>query len=258
MTYQTILYELRDDIATISLNRPDVRNGLNSICRHELLDAFLKASKSARVIVLTGKGQGFCSGQDLSEFSDPTTIDLTGILNREYVPLLNAIYDCPIPTIAAVSGAAVGAGANLALACDVVIAAKSAVFMQVFANIGLIPDAGGTYWLPRQIGLPRALGAGLFAEPISATQAVEWGMIWEAVEDDAFAEHVQSRAIHLATGPTTAYQLMKSAMRASYDNTVSEQLALEATSQGIAGRTSDFVEGVTAFLQKRRPKYKGR
>lgn len=258
MAYETILYDLSDDIARITINRPDVRNGLNSQCRAELLAAVKTAENQARVIVLTGAGKGFCSGQDLSDVGDIRNIDLEAALRDEYEPLLKAIYDCKIPTIAAVNGAAAGAGANLALACDVVIATASAVFLQAFSRIGLIPDAGGTYWLPRQVGFSRAMGAAMFAEPISAQKAADWGMIWEAVVDDDFASHIAERAKHLATGPTASYGLLKQAMRQSFDNDVHQQLSLEAKLQGIAGKSDDFIEGVTAFLEKRSPKYKGR
>jgi 2-(1,2-epoxy-1,2-dihydrophenyl)acetyl-CoA isomerase len=258
MNYEAILYDLSNDIATITINRPDVRNGLNTVCRLELLAAIKRAEQEARVIVLTGAGKGFCSGQDLSDIDDINTVDLETVLREEYEPLLKAIYDCKLPTIAAVNGAAAGAGANLALACDVVIATASAVFLQAFSRIGLIPDAGGTYWLPRQIGFPRAIGAALFAEPISAQQAADWGMIWEVVTDKDFSGHINKRASHLANGPTASYALLKHAMRHSFDNNVDTQLALEAKLQGIAGKSDDFHEGVNAFLEKRAPKYKGR
>jgi len=258
MTYETILYDLTDGVATIKINRPDVRNGLNTKCRMEMMEAFDKAETDARVIVLTGAGKGFCSGQDLADASSFDDLDLEGTLRDEYEPLLKKIYGCKLPTIAAVNGAAAGAGANLALACDIVIATESAVFLQAFTRIGLIPDAGGTYWLPRQMGFPRAMGAALFAEPVTAQQAADWGMIWEAVADDAFADHIAKRASHLAQGPTGAYALVKQALRQSYDNTVSDQLALEANLQGQAGKSHDFREGVMAFMEKRTPKYTGR
>ncbi len=172
--------------------------------------------------------------------------------------MLNAIYNCAIPTISAVNGPAAGAGANLALAADVVIATESAVFLQAFTRIGLIPDAGGTYWLPRQVGMAKAMGAALFAEPIGAKQACEWGMIWEAVPDEGFAAHWQARAQKLAQGPTLAYERVKKSLRKSFENSLEEQLALEARYQGKLGKTHDFIEGVMAFLQKRPAKYEGR
>lgn len=256
--FETIIYELSDDVATITLNRPKTMNGLSTTCRRELLEALKIAETQARVIVLTGKGKGFCSGQDLSDIGDLKTLDLEKLLKEEYEPLLHQIYSCKQPVIAAVNGTAAGAGANIALACDVVIATRSAMFLQAFSKIGLIPDAGGTYWLPKQIGFPRAMGAALFAEPISATQAADWGLIWEAVDDDQFLEHVQKRATQLAKGPTAAYSMIKQSMRSSFNNDVTQQLETEAKYQGIACKTDDFFEGVSAFIEKRAPKFKGR
>ncbi|OYU17198.1 MAG: 2-(1,2-epoxy-1,2-dihydrophenyl)acetyl-CoA isomerase [Rhodobacteraceae bacterium PARR1] len=258
MTYHTITLNLDGGIGTLTLNRPEVMNALSSQMRAEMLAAVRQLSQSARVLVLTGTGRGFCSGQDLQDAMALGQLDLGRILAEEYEPLLNAIYDCPIPTIAAVNGAAVGAGANLALACDVVIATESASFVQAFTRIGLIPDAGGTYWLPRQIGMARAMGAALFADKISARQAADWGMIYECVADADFAAHVAARAGALAQGPTMAYWLVKQALRASPGNDLPTQLALEARLQSQAGATEDFREGVTAFLQKRPAKFTGR
>ena len=258
MSYETIRYAARDGIGTITLARPDVMNGLNAQMRIEITHAVTHAPETARALVLTGEGRAFCSGQDLGDRITAADIDLERTLREEYEPMLRAIYDCPIPTIAAVNGAAAGAGANLALAADIVIATESAVFIQAFARIGLIPDAGGTYWLPRQMGFAKAMGAALLAERITATQADAWGMIWEAVPDDAFAEAVEARATQLAQGPTAAYRLIKQAMRQSFDNTLEKQLEIEATLQGEAGHTRDFQEGVSAFLEKRPARYEGR
>lgn len=258
MTQTTITVSLDGGIGTITLNRPEVMNALSATMRTEMLAAVLDLSTRARVLVLTGAGRGFCSGQDLQDAMAAGQLDLGRILAEEYEPLLNAIYDCPIPTIAAVNGAAVGAGANLALAADVVIACESASFVQAFTRIGLIPDAGGSYWLPRQIGMARAMGAALFADKISARQAADWGMIWETVADADFAAHVAARATALANGPTTAYRLVKQAMRASPGNDLPAQLALEARLQSDAGATEDFREGVAAFLQKRLARFTGR
>ncbi|MGI9391519.1 MAG: enoyl-CoA hydratase-related protein [Boseongicola sp.] len=258
MDYQTISIAETDGYAMITLNRPDVMNALNTQMRAELLHAIKAAEKSARAIVLTGAGKAFCSGQDLGDQASVGSADLERTLRDEYLPMLRAIFDCTVPTIAAVNGPAAGAGANLALAADVVIATESAVFLQAFARIGLIPDAGGTYWLPRQVGFARAMGAALFAEPVSAPQAADWGMIWEAVPDDDFEAHWQSRAAKLAGGPTVAYEHIKEALRASYGNTLEEQLLLEAKLQGRSGKTRDFREGVLAFMEKRPAKYEGR
>jgi 2-(1,2-epoxy-1,2-dihydrophenyl)acetyl-CoA isomerase len=255
MADRTILSSLEAGVATLTLNRPAVRNGLDAQMRRDLAAAVARAAGAARVLVLTGAGDAFCSGQDLGE---GLAADVERTLRDEYEPLVLALRDCPIPTIAAVNGAAAGAGANLALACDVVIAAESAVFVQAFARIGLIPDAGGTWWLPRQVGAARAMGATLFAEPVSARQAEAWGLIWQAVPDADFAATVAARAATLAAGPTAAYRLLKQALRASPGNDLPAQLALEARLQAEAAATRDFREGVAAFLEKRTPRFEGR
>lgn len=256
--YQTITLDIADDIAILRLNRPDKMNALSTQMRAEVTDAATIAGKTARVLVLTGNGKAFCSGQDLSDNGTAAALDLERVLRDEYVPMLRAITDCPVPTISAVNGPAAGAGANLALAADVVIATGSAYFLQAFARIGLIPDAGGTFWLPRQMGAAKAMGAALFAEPISAKQADQWGMIWEAVEDDAFDERWRARAAQLAQGPTLAYRHLKTAIRESWENGFDAQLDLEAKLQGACGNTRDFKEGVVAFLEKRPAHYEGR
>lgn len=257
MDFEMILYAEENGVATITLNRPEVMNGLNTTMRREITAAIARAAEGARAIVLTGAGRGFCSGQDLADAATIAGPLMERVLREEYEPMLNVIYDCPVPTIAAVNGPAAGAGANLALAADVVIATRSAVFLQAFARIGLIPDAGGTYWLPRQLSFARAMGAVLFAEPVSAEQAEAWGMIWQAVPDEAFAEVVQARARQLANGPTTTYRLAKQALRSSLQNRLADQLALEAQLQGLCGETGDFREGVAAFLEKRPARYRG-
>ena len=258
MIYQTITYDLADGIATITLNRPDVMNALSTQMRAEITHAVTEGGKTARVVVLTGAGRAFCSGQDLGDRANAADIDLERTLRDEYQPMLEAIINCPVPTIAAVNGAAAGAGANLALACDVVIAAESAYFLQAFARIGLIPDAGGTYVMPRAMGMAKTMGAALFADKISASQADAWGMIWEAVPDADFEGHWHARAAHLAAGPTQAYGAIKRVLRASWDNDFETQLATEATEQGTCGKTRDFREGVLAFAEKRKPGFEGR
>jgi 2-(1,2-epoxy-1,2-dihydrophenyl)acetyl-CoA isomerase len=257
MAFETILYDVTDGVAVITLNRPAVMNALSSVMRAEMLAAVRRAEAEARVLVLTGAGRAFCSGQDLADV-DIATVNLEAVLRDEYEPLLTAIATCPLPVIAAVNGAAAGAGAGLALVCDVVIAAESASFIQAFTRIGLVPDAGGSYWLPRQVGLARAMGAMLFAEKVTAAQAADWGMIWEAVPDAGFAAHWQGRAQALAAGPSLAYRGVKQALRASFDNDFAGQLALEARLQGECGGSQDFREGVAAFLEKRPAKFTGR
>jgi 2-(1,2-epoxy-1,2-dihydrophenyl)acetyl-CoA isomerase len=258
MSYEAIEYGVTDNVGVLTLNRPDVMNALNTRMRAEILDAVRHAPDEARVLVITGAGRAFCSGQDLGDRANVANIDLERTLRDEYEPMLRAIFDCPIPTIAAVNGPAAGAGANLALAADVVMASEAAMFLQAFTRIGLIPDAGGTYWMPRQMGFARAMGAALFAEPIPARQAAEWGMIWEAVPEDGFAGHWKARAAQLANGPTVAYANVKRAVRASFDNDIEAQLALEARLQGECGATRDFKEGVLAFLEKRKARFEGR
>ncbi|MEO0691779.1 MAG: enoyl-CoA hydratase-related protein [Pseudomonadota bacterium] len=258
MNYQTITYDLADGIATVTLNRPDVMNALSTQMRAEITHAVTAGGKAARVVVLTGAGRAFCSGQDLGDRANAAALDLERTLRDEYQPMLEAIIHCPVPTIAAVNGAAAGAGANLSLACDVVIASQSAYFLQAFTRIGLIPDAGGTYVLPRTMGMAKAMGAALFADKITAQQADAWGMIWEAVPDAEFADHWMGRATHLATGPTQAFSAVKRVIRASWDNDLDGQLATEATEQGTCGNTRDFREGVLAFVEKRKPGFEGR
>jgi 2-(1,2-epoxy-1,2-dihydrophenyl)acetyl-CoA isomerase len=257
MDYQTIKFELNDNIAVITLDRPDVMNAMSTQMRAEIQHAVKEGGRTARCVVLTGAGRAFCSGQDLGDNSG-NSFDLEQTLRDEYEPMLKAIYDCPVPTIAAVNGAAAGAGANLALAFDVVIAKESAYFLQAFARIGLLPDAGGTYTMPRSMGTAKAMGAALFADKITARQADDWGMIWEAVSDDTFVDHWKSRAAYLANGPTAAFGSVKRAIRGSWDNTLEDQLSLEASEQGECGRTRDFKEGVLAFVEKRPAQFEGR
>ncbi len=258
MDYQTIRLQITENTAVLTLSRPEVKNALNTQMRAEITHAVQAAARDARVLVMTGAGGAFCSGQDLGDRGTASSLDLERTLRDEYVPMLRAIFDCPIPTISAVNGAAAGAGANLALAADVVIATESAVFLQAFARIGLIPDAGGTYWLPRQMGFAKAMGAALFAEPITAQQASDWGMIWEAVPDQDFDAHWRARAAKLASGPTVAYRHAKEALRSSFENDLEQQLTLEAQLQGACGKTRDFKEGVVAFMEKRPAAYEGR
>ncbi|SHG37246.1 enoyl-CoA hydratase-related protein [Cognatishimia maritima] len=263
MDYQAIELNVADGVAVLTLNRPEKMNALNAQMRAEITHAVNDIAlhghmQGIRVLVLTGAGAAFCSGQDLGDGGNAANLDLERTLRDEYTPMIRAILDCPLPVISAVNGAAAGAGANLALAADVVIATESAVFIQAFARIGLMPDAGGTYMLPRQMGMAKAMGAALFADKISAKQADDWGMIWEYVPDSDFADHWKARAAHLANGPTAAYARIKEAMRTTWTNNLDQQLAHEAKLQGACGKTRDFQEGVVAFLEKRPARYEGR
>ncbi len=249
--------EVEGGVCRITMNRPEVRNALNRAMRRDLTAALI-AGHAARVIVLTGAGRGFCSGQDLADVDGLDAAGFEAILADEYVPMIRAIVDAPVPVIAAVNGVAAGAGANLALACDLVIACESASFIQAFTRIGLIPDAGGTSFLPRRVGMQRAMGAALLAEPVGAAQAADWGMIWEAVPDDRFAEVVAARAAKLEAGPTGAYAALKQALRGAFEQPLEAQLAIEARLQGACGASDDFREGVAAFLDKRLPVFTGR
>ena len=258
MEYQTLTCDTKDSVAVITLNRADRMNALTKQMRAEITYAVTEAGKNARVVAITGAGKAFCSGQDLGDGGSAASLDLERTLRDEYEPMLRAIVECPVPTIAAVNGPAAGAGANLALAADVVFATESAYFLQAFTRIGLIPDAGGTYMMPRQMGMAKAMGAALFADKITAKQADDWGMIWQAVPDAEFDAHWQARAAQLAAGPTAAYAAVKQIIRGTWDHTMEEQLALEAKAQGKCGKSRDFKEGVIAFTEKRAAQFEGR
>lgn len=263
MSYDTILLDIAEGVATITLNRPERLNSFTEKMHADLRSALDKIEKSpeVRALVITGAGRGFCAGQDLAEAThtgDPKDFDAGATLEKNYNVMLHRLRALPYPVICAVNGIAAGAGANVALACDIVIAARSASFLQAFAKIGLIPDAGGTYTLTHRIGLARALALSLTAEPLPAEQAAQWGLIWKCVDDNQLAEETRTLAKKFATGPTRAYQLIKQAIYAAPSNTFDQQLQLEVKLQTEAGRTHDFVEGVKAFLEKRAPKYLGK
>ncbi len=258
MDYKTLDVCLENNIGCITLKRPEVMNALNRQMRAEITASVNEVSKEARVVVITGTGSAFCSGQDLGDRTNAANLDMERTLRDEYEPMLRSIIDCPVPTITALNGVAAGAGANLALAADVVIGARSAYLMQAFTRIGLIPDAGGTFIMPRAMGMAKSMGASLFAEKISSEQADKWGLIWESVPDEEFEATWKARAAHLAEGPTVAYQNIKKAFRVSLDNSLEDQLSLEAKLQKSCGNTKDFSEGVTAFMQKRPAKFEGR
>lgn len=262
MPYETILLDIRDAVACITLNRPEKLNAFTARMHEELHAALqqVRAEETVRALLITGSGRGFCAGQDLNEraMSDGAQVELGSALEKSYNPMVRGLRDLHMPVLCAVNGVAAGAGCNFALAADIVIAARSASFIEVFSRIGLIPDAGGTYVLPRLVGAARAMALSLLAEPVSAEQAASWGLIWKCVDDDKLMSDARELAQRLATGPTRAYALIKQALNASPANTLEEQLALEAKLQREAGRTEDFREGVQAFLEKRSPRYQGR
>jgi 2-(1,2-epoxy-1,2-dihydrophenyl)acetyl-CoA isomerase len=262
MSEPTVLYDCRDGFATVTLNRPDKLNAFTAAMHLALREALDDAGrrKDVRAVLLTGAGRGFCAGQDLSERvakpGDPPR-DLGAGLEASYNRLVRQIRALELPVVAAVNGVAAGAGANLALACDIVLAARSARFIQSFSKIGLIPDAGGTWQLPRLVGRARAMGLALLGDALDAEQAEHWGLIWRAVDDDKLMEEARTLAARLATQPTAALALTKKAIDAASGNTLDQQLDLERDLQRIAGRTNDYSEGVAAFVAKRAPRFTG-
>jgi 2-(1,2-epoxy-1,2-dihydrophenyl)acetyl-CoA isomerase len=254
-----ILTTIENGVCQLKLNRPAVFNSFNKAMALLLQSELDKAALNdqVRVIVLTGEGKAFCAGQDLSEAIDPEGPELQAIVRDHYNPIIERIRTIEKPIIAAVNGVAAGAGANIALACDITIAKKSAAFVQAFSKIGLIPDSGGTYFLPRIIGMQKALALFMTGEKISGEQADQLNMIYKAVEDELFDAEVNSFSQSIALMPTRALGLTKKAVNESYGNTLTEQLALEETLQTEAGLTYDFREGVNAFLEKRKPVFKG-
>ncbi|MCR9218635.1 MAG: 2-(1,2-epoxy-1,2-dihydrophenyl)acetyl-CoA isomerase PaaG [Alphaproteobacteria bacterium] len=264
--YDTILYAVEGGIARLTLNRPDKLNSFTVQMHEEVRDALDRtaADESARCLLLTGAGRGFCAGQDLSDRAvdpndpDAAAPDLGESLEQRYNPLVRRIAGLDKPAVCAVNGVAAGAGANLALACDIVIAARSASFIQAFCKIGLIPDSGGTWSLPRRVGLARAKGLALLGDKLPAEQAEAWGLIWKAVADEALADEAGRIAAQLAAGPTKGLGLIKQALNQSFDNDLDAQLDLERDLQREAGRTEDYREGVRAFMEKRAPRFVGR
>ena len=258
-----ILLDLRDGIARITLNRPDRLNSFNDAMHASLRDGLdrVRADASVRVLSLTGAGRGFCAGQDLSDRAvapGGSPVDLGASIERNYQPLILGLRALPMPVVCAVNGVAAGAGANIALACDLVIAAKSASFIQAFAKIGLVPDSGGTYWLPRLVGPARAMGLALLGDKLSADQAAQWGLIWKCVDDAELTPTVDTLLAQLATAPTSGLAAIKRALHASDRNTLEQQLALERDLQRALGYSDDYREGVAAFVEKRAPRFSGR
>jgi 2-(1,2-epoxy-1,2-dihydrophenyl)acetyl-CoA isomerase len=256
----TVLLSLAKGVATITLNRPDKINAFNEAMHRELAHVLdrIELDRAIRAVLLTGAGRGFCSGQDLSDRAVAEDLDLGDALDRLYNPLIRRLHRLERPVVCAVNGVAAGAGANLALACDIVLAAESASFVQAFVKIGLIPDLGGTFALPRLVGRARAMGLAMLGEPISAEQAAEWGLIWRAVEDERLMAEATGLARRLATQPTVALGLMKRAINAAAANDLDSQLELERDLQRKAGWTEDFEEGVQAFLERRPARFRGR
>jgi 2-(1,2-epoxy-1,2-dihydrophenyl)acetyl-CoA isomerase len=257
-----IIHERRDGYHVITLNRPDRLNAFNEAQHHALRAALdeAEADTDCGAIVLTGAGRGFCAGQDLSD-RDPTMLgespDLGLTLETFYNPLVRRLRGLDLPVICAVNGVAAGAGANIAFACDIVLAAKSAKFIQAFSKIGLIPDAGGTYWLTRHLGEARAKALAMTAQPLSAEDAAQWGLIWKAVDDERLIEEATALAQGFANGPKRAYALTKQAIQAASTNTLDQQLDVERSLQREAGWSDDYKEGVAAFLQKRPADFRG-
>jgi len=262
MSYETILFEVDSGIARLTLNRPDKLNSFNTQMHGEIRQALASIPASgARVLVLTGAGRGFCAGQDLSDRAvapGSQGVDLGESLENRYNPLVLTLHDLAMPVIAAVNGVAAGAGANIALACDIVIAARSASFVQAFSKLGLIPDSGGTWFLPRLVGDARAMGLTLLGNKLPAEQAAAWGLIWQCVEDAELGATVDAMARQFAAAPTRGLAATKSALRRSWQNSFKEQLNVERDMQRELGRSSDYVEGVAAFTEKRTPRFTGR
>jgi len=262
MSFQNIRYEETGAVARVTLNRPDKLNSFNAAMHLELREALARAARpEIRVVVITGAGKGFCAGQDLGDrvmASGAEPADLGQAIDTYYTPLVRAIRALDKPVIAAVNGVAAGAGCNVALACDLVVAARSASFIQAFCRLGLVPDAGGTWLLPRLVGPARAAGLAMLGDKLGAEQAAAWGLIWKCVDDDAFAAEIDALTTHLAAAPTQGLALTKQALQASWSHTLDEQLDLERDLQRELGRSHDYAEGVSAFLQKRKPQFTGR
>jgi 2-(1,2-epoxy-1,2-dihydrophenyl)acetyl-CoA isomerase len=262
MNYQTILYDVAGPIARLTLNRPERLNSFNAAMHAEVRDALGRvAAEGVRVLVLTGAGRGFCAGQDLGErqvAAAGARPDLGESIERNYKPLVLALAGLPVPTLAAVNGVAAGAGASLALACDLVVASKSASFIQAFSRLGLVPDSGATWFLPRLVGSARARGLAMLGERLPAEQAAAWGLIWRCVEDAEFQGFVERLAGELAAAPTRGLVRTRAAMQAAATRTLAEQLDVERDFQRELGQTEDYAEGVAAFAAKRAPRFTGR
>jgi 2-(1,2-epoxy-1,2-dihydrophenyl)acetyl-CoA isomerase len=261
MGYQNIIFGIENGVATLVLNRPDKLNSFTQAMHLEVRAALERLQpEGARVLLITGAGRGFCAGQDLSDRAvEPgaAPVDLGASVERFYAPLVATLRALPMPVICAVNGVAAGAGANLALACDIVLAAHSASFIETFCRLGLIPDTGGTWHLPRLVGHARAMGMALLGERIDAATAEKWGLIWKSLPDEVLMAEARDLASQLAQGPTKGYAYTKRALQASHANSLDEQLRLEAAMMRELGASHDYREGVAAFMEKRTPHFKG-
>jgi len=263
MNFNTIEFASGDGVATLTLNRPKSLNSF-TVEMHTEIHAVMQRvtdDEDIRCLVITGAGRGFCAGQDLGDRAssgDGEVPDVGASVEKHYNPLIRSIMDLPKPVICAVNGVAAGAGVSIALACDIVLAARSASFIQVFCKIGLIPDSGGTWNLPRAVGLARAKGLAMLGDRLNAETAEEWGLIWKCVDDEALMDEALKMARHLATQPTRALGRIKRLLHESIANTLPVQLALEQKAMHELGQSEDYREGVTAFLEKREPVFKGR
>jgi len=262
MSYQHILYAVDGGVARLTLNRPDRLNSFNDAMHAEVRDALsrVKASAGLRVLLLTGAGRGFCAGQDLGDRAvapGAEPMDLGASIERNYKPLVLSLRALPLPVVCAVNGVAAGAGANIALACDMVVAAKSASFIQAFSKIGLVPDSGGTYFLPRLVGSARAIGLAMLGDKLSAEQAAAWGLIWKCVDDVEFPASVEALVQQLSSAATRGLAATKQAIYAAGGNTLEAQLDLERDAQRVLGLSADYREGVSAFAAKRPPRFTG-
>ncbi|MBS0372413.1 MAG: 2-(1,2-epoxy-1,2-dihydrophenyl)acetyl-CoA isomerase [Proteobacteria bacterium] len=264
MEYRNILYTVEEGVARLTLNRPDKLNSFTGEMHAELRHALdtLQADKGVRVLVLTGAGRAFCAGQDLADpdmakTPDGAMPDIGNVVERNYKPLVLRLQNLRVPTIAAVNGIAAGAGASVALACDLVVAARSASFLQAFSKIGLVPDTGGTWFLPQRVGMARAMGLALLAEKLPADKAADWGLIWAAYDDAEFATRVDGLATQLAAMPTKALVRTRQALHAAPGHTLEQQLSFEGGFMRELGWSADYAEGVAAFMEKRAPKFTG-